>query len=510
MHGGRVRPAPAIRYGALLPGAAGDQPPSGRGRSGADTGGAAEYPVIESLTALIEEWCAACPVALAVDDVHWADPASVLLLHRLGRVAGQLPLLLAATLRSGAGRPDVDALTQSWRGHGAVQIMLGPLPDSSVDQLVTGLAGGVPGPVLRGLISSAAGNPLYISELVAGLAREMRLRAVGDVVDVEPDPNLRWMSPTLGMAIARRLAFLSGQTRELLQVAALLGAEFSVADVAAVLDRPVTDLLGPVREATAAGLLTAQADRLAFRHPLVRTALDDELPMSARQALHFQIAQTLTTRASPPRVAEHMLAAGPAAAPLLPWLAGAAEDLATRTPVLAAELLGQVLDTLTPPPEIADHLRAGLAASLLCIGNSRQAEQVARSALSVPSGPRTEAALRWTLANACTVRLARNAAPVLPAAGAIGLVRSLPPGLQRSVSVLSRLQSGLAIVVEMLAGELEPQGIRVNGFIADRCGAPDGFARAATFVLSPAASYLTGNVITIDGGDRTGHLAGVF
>jgi 3-oxoacyl-[acyl-carrier protein] reductase len=108
-----------------------------------------------------------------------------------------------------------------------------------------------------------------------------------------------------------------------------------------------------------------------------------------------------------------------------------------------------------------------------------------------------------------TVRLARTAAPVLPAAGAIGLVRPLPPG-QRSVGVLSRLRSALAIVVEMLAEELEPQGIRVNGLIAGRCGTSDGFARAATFVLSPAASYLTGNVITIDGEDRTGHLAGVF
>jgi 3-oxoacyl-[acyl-carrier protein] reductase len=108
-----------------------------------------------------------------------------------------------------------------------------------------------------------------------------------------------------------------------------------------------------------------------------------------------------------------------------------------------------------------------------------------------------------------TVRLARTAAPVLPATGAISLVRSLPPGLQRSVGVLSRLQSGLAIVVEMLAEELEPQGIRVNGMISGRCDTSDGFARAATFVLSPAASSLTGNVITINGEDRTGHLAGV-
>ena len=98
-----------------------------------------------------------------------------------------------------------------------------------------------------------------------------------------------------------------------------------------------------------------------------------------------------------------------------------------------------------------------------------------------------------------TVRLARTAAPVLPAGGAIGLV--LSPG---------RLRSGLAIVVEMLAEEFDPQGVRVNGFIAGRCGTSDGFARAATFVLSPAASYFTGNVITIDGGDGRGHLAGVF
>jgi len=98
-----------------------------------------------------------------------------------------------------------------------------------------------------------------------------------------------------------------------------------------------------------------------------------------------------------------------------------------------------------------------------------------------------------------TVRLARTAAPVLPAGGAIGLV--LSPG---------RLRSGLAIVVEMLAEEFDPQGVRVNGFIAGRCGTSDGFARAATFVLSPAASSFTGNVITIDGEDRTGHLACVF
>jgi DNA-binding NarL/FixJ family response regulator len=363
--------------------------------------GSGEHPVIESILALIEEWCSACPMALAVDDLHWADPASILLLHRLGRVADQLPLLLAGVIRGGTSRPDVDALTRSWSRHRAAQIVLGPLPDPAVTQLVASLAGGEPGPVLRDLIDATAGNPLYINELVGALAQEMQLHTEGVGVDIKPGPDRRAVPPTLRVAVIRRLEFLSAGTRELLQVAALLGTAFSVADVAAVLDRPVTSMLGSVREAIDAGVLTELPDRLAFRHPLVRTVLDDELPVSAQQALHLQVAQALTTRTSPERVAEHLLAAGPAAGPLLPWLAGNADELAARTPELAIELFSRVLDTTVPLAETARQLRAALATALLRSGRADRAEQVARSALTVPVGPRAEAALRWTLASAC-------------------------------------------------------------------------------------------------------------
>ncbi len=365
-------------------------------------GAGAEYPVIESVLALVEQWCAAGPVAVAVDDLHWADPASVLLLHRLGRVTGQLPLMLVAVQRSGAGGPDVAALARSWLEHGAAQIVLGPLPEATVNRLVAELAGGQPGPALRGLVSGAAGNPLYIQELMGGLAQGQRLRAAGQTVDIDSSSDHLGLSPTLGAAIARRLGFLSAGTRELLQIGALLGSAFSVADVAAVLGRPASDLLGQVTEATDTGVLTALPDRLAFRHPLLRTALADALPVSARQALHGQVAQALITRAAPERVAEHLLAAGPAAAPLLPWLADAAGDIADRAPALAAELFGQVLETVAPAhAEVSSRLRAALASALLRTGRAEAAEQAARSALATPAGMRTEAALRWTLASAC-------------------------------------------------------------------------------------------------------------
>jgi DNA-binding NarL/FixJ family response regulator len=236
---------------------------------------------------------------------------------------------------------------------------------------------------------------------VGGLAQGMRLRAAGQQIDVDSSSDHLGVSPTLGTAIARRLEFLSAETRDLLRVAALLGSAFTVADVAAVLGRPVTDVLGRVTEATATGVLTAPPGRLEFRHPLVRAVLADSLPSSARQALHGQIAQALVARAAPERVAEHLLAAGPAAAPLLPWLADAAGDLAERAPALAADLLGHVLGTMSPPEMVSGRLRAALAASLLRTGRAEAAEHTAREALAIPPGARTEAGLRWTLANAC-------------------------------------------------------------------------------------------------------------
>lgn len=361
----------------------------------------AEYPVIESVLSLVEQWCATEPVAVAVDDLHWADSASLLLLHRLGRVAGQLPLLLAAARRSGAGGPDADALTRSWLGHGAAQISLGPLPEATVHRLVADLAGGPPGPALRGLVSGAAGNPLYIQELLGGLAQGRRLRTTGTEVDVDASVYHLGVSPTLGAAIARRLEFLSAETRELLRVAALLGSAFTVTEAAAALGRPVTELLDQVTEATGTGVLTALPGRLAFRHPLVRAVLTDSLASSARQALHGQIAQALATRADPERVAEHLLAAGAAAAPMLGWLADTAGGITDRAPALAVDLLSQILGITAPPDEVSSRLRAALATALLRTGQAGAAEQAARSALATPADARTEAALRWTLATAC-------------------------------------------------------------------------------------------------------------
>jgi hypothetical protein len=100
----------AAEVSALLRGA---HRPSGGTFTAAD----AEFLITEAILGLVDGWCAAGAVVLAVDDLQWADQESLFVLHRLGRVAGQLPLLLAAARRSGAGGTGLERLVRSWEAR---------------------------------------------------------------------------------------------------------------------------------------------------------------------------------------------------------------------------------------------------------------------------------------------------------------------------------------------------------------------------------------------------------
>jgi predicted ATPase len=102
----------------------------------------------------------------------WADDASLLVWHQLAASIDQLPLLLIATCRSDPGRPEVQQVRASLARRGGALVTLGPLPETDVADLVTAVLGTPPGDTLRQLAAQAAGNPLYLRELVDSLARE--------------------------------------------------------------------------------------------------------------------------------------------------------------------------------------------------------------------------------------------------------------------------------------------------------------------------------------------------
>ena len=373
-----------------------------RGEVTADRGTDVPAVLAEQLLALVAEQCAMRPTILVVDDLQWADQASITLWGRLARSARQVPLLLVGMMRPAPQRDDLLALRRAV--DDAARLQLTGLTGAAVADLVADLAGGKPDDNLLRLADGAAGNPLYVTELVAALARSSGLT----VTEAGAAELASGSAPnSLSAAIADRLDFVAGPVREVLRAAALLGTDFAVPDLAIVLGRSVADLIPAVDEACAVGVLAESGHGLGFRHPLIRAALYDEMPAPVRAAWHRDAGRALAEAGAPPdRVARQLLRAvggpgGPAEPVdewMLDWLARTADQLVGQAPGVAAELLTRAV--ASSPADSAQHgwLASRLADALYRIGDSAAAEQVANRALEHATEPDLLVDLHWTLA----------------------------------------------------------------------------------------------------------------
>jgi DNA-binding CsgD family transcriptional regulator/tetratricopeptide (TPR) repeat protein len=349
-----------------------------------------EYVVAEAILDLLDQWCVAGPVALLIDDVQWADPSSRLVLSRLGTALSQLPLLLALAYQPVPGDSEVDSLLRRLRARGAVPLPLGPLDGDAVERLVRQLVGGVPDPGLLHRVSGAAGNPLYVTELV---------RAAGTGT---PLPR------SLAAAVTRRLDLVPVQSRELLGVAAVLGAGFTLTELSTILGTPVIELWQATSEAVRAGLLTESGDRLVFRHDLIRQAMAESIPPAVRDALLTQAGHALAAAgAAVERVAELLAASDGVDRSTVAWLSAAADQLIVRAPELAVDLLERATARGDLPADQRAGLRLHLARALMWARRPRDAERTVEAALAAlpePADPARVADLRWMLARACFQR----------------------------------------------------------------------------------------------------------
>jgi len=380
-----------------------------RGELAAAPGADVSAAVAEQLLALIAEECAAQPAILVVDDLQWADAATVTLWARLARSVHQMPLLLAGMMRPVPQREDLLALRRA-AGERA-RLRLTRLPNEAVAELVTTLAGGKPGDDLLRLAGGAAGNPLYVTELVAALERSGRLTDTGTGTIALADGRT---PASLSAAIADRLDFLSAPAREVLQAAALLGVDFAVSDLTIVLDRRIADLMPAIDQARAAGVLADSAGGLSFRHPLIQAALYDAISASVRATWHRATGRALAQAGAPPdRVARQLLGAfgEPGAADsvddwLLSWLADTADVLVAQAPQVAADLLRYAVAACPAGSDRHGLLVSRLADALYRVGDAAAAEQVASFALAQVTGiglaqaaePDLLVDLHWTLA----------------------------------------------------------------------------------------------------------------
>jgi predicted ATPase/DNA-binding CsgD family transcriptional regulator len=356
----------------------------------------AEFAVVEAVVALVEELSARSPVMMAVEDLQWADPSTLLVLHRLGRQVRQLPVLLVCTARPVPRSQELERCLQGLRAGGAAELALGPLDAVAVAQLVERLVDAAPGPSLRRQIAGAGGNPLFVTELVGALQRD-------GAIQLGPDGTAELtavdLPPALPLLILHRLSYLARATLELLRVASVLGSSFAVTDLSLVVGRPTAGLLAALEEAMAAGILEQRGEQLGFRHDLIREALYQDLPAPMRRGLHLDAGRALAAAGAPPEQVAEQLVRGASAGDTqaVGWLRRAARRAAPRAPAVAADLLERALELVDPTDPARDGLLAEQAVSLMWAGRLVDAEAVCREVLSRGHVPDIDATLRLCL-----------------------------------------------------------------------------------------------------------------
>ncbi|USA00523.1 AAA family ATPase [Streptomyces lydicamycinicus] len=364
--------------------------------------GGVDFAAVEMMLGLVDDLCAQGPLAVIIDDIQWADDASLQVLNGLVKSVHQLPLLVVCAYQPAPRSKEIERLAHSL-ASGTALLELAPLAAPKVIVLLKHLCGAEPGPHLRRMVEGAAGNPLYIKELVNALALEGAIEVHDGIADVTADCPI----PPLTALITNGLRHLPDGVLQVLRTASVLGDGFTALDLAAVLEVPTHQLLSLITEAEVAGVLRSRGDRLHFRHDLVRRTLYDTLSGSVRGMLHVKTAQALAgAGVVPERVAGHLCQAAPDAGYfLIAWLAESAVHLTTRAPALALELLDKALTLADPGSEHYSTFQLHRAIAQLACGHLANAEESARCALArTTRGPGSEVVLRWIVVEAAFAR----------------------------------------------------------------------------------------------------------
>jgi hypothetical protein len=356
------------------------------------------FRVVDAFTDLVEELALAGPVLLGLDDLQWADPSSLLALGALARRLTDLPVGVIGCLRPFPRAAELDRLADALEAAGARHLTLRPLTGEAVTGLVAQAVAAEPGPWLLAEVAGAAGNPLFVTELLGALAQEGAIATAGGRAEVAET----MLPPTLRLTILRRVSFLPEPTLQALQSASILGSGFSLTDLATVTGRPAVDLSVVLGEAIRARVLEDDGDRLRFRHDLIRDSIYEDLAGSVRRALHREAGQRLAQAGAPAlQVAEHLArGAAPGDPEAAAWLARAARQAAPRSPGVAADLLGRAAGLMAAGDPGRDGLLAERASSLMWAGRIADAEAACRSLLGRHLDPSLEGAVRICLGHA--------------------------------------------------------------------------------------------------------------
>jgi DNA-binding CsgD family transcriptional regulator len=359
--------------------------------SSADLG----YWVVHDLADAIRAAAAENPLAIALEDIHWADNGTLLALRSLATARLDVPVLWVLTARTGAGGPAVqETLSVLQRADAAVLRVAGMSP-SAVAAMVQDAVRANADESLLDLAAKAHGNPFLVRELVGGLGEEGRLNvSAGRAV-----ASGHSLPRRLGASMQQRLDHLSSGAGEVVRVAAVLPDRFSARLLAAMLERQPASLMSAVGEAVRADLLVEDDDQLRFRHDLLREATRQSLPQSLRRAMERQSASImLRMGAAPAEVATQLArSAEPGDREAISALRQAAQSVGHSDASAAADLSRRALELLAADDPDHGLLVAETVGLLNRASRYEEAEELAVEALSEVASPEEEAEIRLRL-----------------------------------------------------------------------------------------------------------------
>jgi DNA-binding SARP family transcriptional activator len=254
------------------------------------------YRLFEAVATLLGQAARTRPLLLVIEDLQWAGRPTLLLLRHVVRRLHGAPLMVLVTVRDAEAQPGgapARLLADLSRELTVQRVALSGLDETETAALV-----GDP-ELARALQARTAGNPFFIEEMLRSLAES-------------PEESPRVPEGVKDL-VSRRLARLEPDTVETLTAAAVLGREFRLATLAAMVARPGEELLAALEEALHAGLVledAAHVDRFSFGHALVRETLYDVPAHSRRARLHLRAGHALEAAGAPPgELAHHFFAA---------------------------------------------------------------------------------------------------------------------------------------------------------------------------------------------------------
>ena len=268
------------------------------------------YRLLEAVASWLAATSRSTPVLFILDDLHWADRPTLLLLRHLMRSTELARVLFVGTYRhTDVDRTDPlgEVLSDLRREYTVDRVQLTGLDVSGISELLTKAAGQMVDPrvdeLAQALWSETEGHPFFLQEIILHLLETGRVVQRDGVWTTDLEIGDLGIPEGIRDVVGRRLSRLSDSANQLLSIGSVIGPTLDVDLLVEVSSLPGTQVLDALEEAMGAALLRElDADTFEFTHALVRSTLYEELSATRRVRIHRQIAEALEARQGDPGV----------------------------------------------------------------------------------------------------------------------------------------------------------------------------------------------------------------